>query len=167
MAKRKQSDSASKKPEKKAKHTNSFASTWSKSKKKRMRQRKARQKRGDMGGERIKKSDRSSTNGTVEVNKVVVVEQEEPSSNNKSSALQEAFKARLAGSRFRELNEVRTRVSSLFTLSYITLFRLAHVLPPRLIIRRNSIRQHRATHLNAFPRILNCMSNITMAFVIK
>jgi hypothetical protein len=114
MAKQKQTDSVKKKDSaavapKKAKSIS--GEVWSKSKKKRMRQRKSKQKMWD-SQDKDDINNQSNKKGSVDRMKTVESVKQQPSSNRsaatKTSELQKSFMARLTGSRFRELNEVRT-----------------------------------------------------------
>lgn len=111
MAKRKQTDSPEKQkndlaaaPKKQKKLT---GEVWSKSKKKRMRQRKGKQKKLDT---QDKNGIDKKSRGADKVNNSESVTQTPLPSRTaaaETSELQKSFMARLTGSRFRELNEVR------------------------------------------------------------
>lgn len=121
MVTRKQADSSKKKdsaaPKKKAIRTDDGAigggrEVWSKSKKKRMRQLKARQKKLASEDDNVVINEKSVS--AVEVDNTESVRQQAPHPSSgalpahaKTSELQKSFLARLTGSRFRELNEVR------------------------------------------------------------
>jgi hypothetical protein len=113
MAKRKQTDSSKKKDDSEEaaaakKQKILTGEVWSKSKKKRMRQRKAKQTKADSQDKNVV----SKKNKNVDKvdNTKSVKQQPLPSSSGTAiepSELQKSFMARLTGSRFRELNEVR------------------------------------------------------------
>jgi hypothetical protein len=114
--KRKQTDSSKKKDDSEAATKKQKIlmgeEVWSKSKKKRMRQRKAKQKKTDSQDKNVV----SKKNKCVDKvdNTKSVKQQPFPSSSGTAtepSELQKSFMARLTGSRFRELNEVRLNAS--------------------------------------------------------
>ena len=114
MAKQKQPDASkkqdSKRAPKKAKQSaaDSGEAAWSKSKKKRMRQRKGKQKKMDSQDKRVvhkKSGDR--VNNTKSGKQKPLPTSSSSGTAAETSDLQKSFLARLTGSRFRELNEVR------------------------------------------------------------
>ena len=95
MTKRKYNESAKETPKKVRKP---FEDEWSKSKKKRMRRLKAKQAKMNPTS-KPENAQKKETKSSLD-------ESEKVATKTPSSALQESFKARLTGSRFRELNEV-------------------------------------------------------------
>jgi hypothetical protein len=167
MPKRKQSD-VSKKEERSSLKEKKRPSEdeWSKSKKKRMRRLKAKQNIKDFPEKTTNLSISEKT--TSLDNSPVETPSSEPKGVKTSSALQQSFMARLTGSRFRELNEVRPLrdakqvsaqlIPASFSQIQITSFSLLH---------RNCTRRHLLLHSSVSLVIQNCTSNITMDFVTK
>jgi ubiquinone/menaquinone biosynthesis C-methylase UbiE len=90
----------------KNKDANAPKETWSKSKKKRMRALMAKQKKQEMGKTGVVSSGRSAaTDSSSSSKKKDKKDTVDDNSKKPKSSLQDAFKARLSGSRFRILNE--------------------------------------------------------------
>jgi ribosomal RNA-processing protein 8 len=90
---------------KKSQSPPTYAEKWSKSKKKRMRKIKARLRKEQSGGDNDNKN-KASTPLSNGPNQTSAEKQDMVSDNaRKKNSMQESFKARLAGSRFRILNE--------------------------------------------------------------
>lgn len=176
MPKRKQSDlserddSSSSKKKKKPSEDE-----WSKSKKKRMRRLKAKQKKKDFPEKTTSNHDSSAIEkpsnkpkGVKIDSSVIETPSGEPKGVKTSSALQQSFMARLTGSRFRELNEVRSLLGAKqVTVQSVAVSFTHNRINTFTILSRNCIRRHLLLHSSGSLLIQNCMNNITMVFVIK
>jgi hypothetical protein len=148
---------------------------WSKSKKKRMRRLKSKQKKKDFPEKTSTNHDSSAMEMPASKPKEVKIHgvatdtpSNEPKGVKTSSALQQSFMARLAGSRFRELNEVRSmRGGKQQTMQSIAVSFSHNPINTFSILYRNCTRRHLILHSTGSLLIQNYMNNITMDFVVK